>query len=651
MRSYTNYAESVSVLDNKLNILFEHVGDSGFYDVYMTADGINGIVGCKNGFFLRYKREKDILLTSRKISAKPIVGVSLSYDGLVHACSSIDQSIYICTEDGMILWSYETEGENWSISLSSDGSFVCFGSGDGNIYLVENYCNSSILDEISLIEKNISTSKHIKTDDLFTNLISLYTRYGLIRYGMEKLQELTLNDPKRLSKFIKKLLLECIDSNNNFEAHKKLADVMKSEGDFINAIHHYQIAAKDPMLHRIALSFAGECFCNIGWDTAVISCYNRSEVQQLDAKRKQVSYNLARLYENKGYFKEAINHYQTVVAYDISYKKAREKLENLLKSSHDNKISYDKEISDYNGLIMAHDISSNDVDEKILSIIEDSSKEFELRLEECQKFEIAINFINEISGTTTNTSNKILNYDTSLYLKYDHLLPEDEVKKKLEMANLLTILEDNKQIKLALDIGAATGRYPMMFKKRGIKTIGVDREFDAMMYAQNKKIDNEFPHFSVCDAIELPFNHETFDLITCMMGTFAHFNDEDRAFICKEIIRVLKPGGLLIISTWDIECNYLTYLSMYSNYQKEIIRTNSLTQNAINSLLKEFGMEILYLKPFAFLTDLSSYELKIDEINQNDLRRIIEFDLGIRDICQQRHGQMYMVCAQKISFS
>nr|WP_094607898.1 class I SAM-dependent methyltransferase [Sporomusa acidovorans]OZC22135.1 demethylmenaquinone methyltransferase [Sporomusa acidovorans DSM 3132] len=149
-------------------------------------------------------------------------------------------------------------------------------------------------------------------------------------------------------------------------------------------------------------------------------------------------------------------------------------------------------------------------------------------------------------------TNQVLNYNTRSYLKYDHLPPEDEIKKKLEMANILRILDDYKQIKLALDIGAATGRYPMMLKTKGIETIGIDKEYDAMMYAQKKKTDSEFPFFSVSDAIELPFHQNVFDLITCMMGTFAHFNSKSQPDICKEIVRVLKPGGLFILSTWDI---------------------------------------------------------------------------------------------------
>ena len=208
-------------------------------------------------------------------------------------------------------------------------------------------------------------------------------------------------------------------------------------------------------------------------------------------------------------------------------------------------------------------------------------------------------------------------------------------------------LQEKTWIKSALDIGAATGRYPLILTSMGIKAIGIDRESDAMVYAQRKKAVPGYPEYCICEALYLPFRPKSFDLISCMMGTFTHFSLGNRENICREIIEILRPGGLFIISTWDIECKHLSFLSMYTQSQKEIIRRNSLTQADIQTFLEQLDLEVLDIKPFAFLPDLFSHELKFDELTAADIRRMLEFDLAVRGIFPNIHGQMFIVYAKK----
>lgn len=55
------------------------------------------------------------------------------------------------------------------------------------------------------------------------------------------------------------------------------------------------------------------------------------------------------------------------------------------------------------------------------------------------------------------------------------------------------------------------------------------------------------------DAMELPFEDESFDAVVCQFGVM-FFPDRAKAF--AETYRVLKPGGLFLFNTWDrIETN------------------------------------------------------------------------------------------------
>lgn len=50
------------------------------------------------------------------------------------------------------------------------------------------------------------------------------------------------------------------------------------------------------------------------------------------------------------------------------------------------------------------------------------------------------------------------------------------------------------------------------------------------------------------DAMQLPFENETFDAVVCQFGVM-FFPDKPRAF--AEAKRVLKPGGTYVFNTWD----------------------------------------------------------------------------------------------------
>jgi ubiquinone/menaquinone biosynthesis C-methylase UbiE len=57
-----------------------------------------------------------------------------------------------------------------------------------------------------------------------------------------------------------------------------------------------------------------------------------------------------------------------------------------------------------------------------------------------------------------------------------------------------------------------------------------------------------------CDVCELPFDDHSFDAISCRFG-FMFFPDMELA--AKEMVRVLKPGGRLATSVWNVpEKNY-----------------------------------------------------------------------------------------------
>jgi len=647
----SSYDDALVLLDNSFSIIKKFPIDTGLYGAKLSPDASIAIAGCRDGRFLLFPSFLNgIPQLSPQMSSRPICGVSISDDGKILALGSFDGRVYVTSAKGHCLWSFETDGEVWSTVLSADGSLVCVGSGDQNIYLLQNLCSSAVLKEIEAVEAAVEKAGNLQLRTRLNDITSLYLRYGLISYGSLRLRELIASDLKLAEEIVQEFLVADIQENpTHYETHYCLANFLKGKKDWISAVRHYQEAANDPIFRSRALNDAGECFSKLGWKTATLSCFHRTREQYLSRDEKKVIYNLARSYEDSGYRREAIKHYQLLLSWDISYRNALERLQKL--SLPKAPAPVENRRTDYTGLtvsLLGPDIPRvNEVDGTLVPILEARAKELFVVPGERAKMQNAIDTLIESNSLPKNLRNRGLDYDIISYLKYDYLLPEDEIKKQLEMVNFLSILQDNQWIKSALDIGAATGRYPTILASMGIKAIGIDMESDAMAYAQRKKTASSYPYYCICDALHLPFSSKSFDLISCMMGTFAHFSPEKRENICREFWRVLRPEGLLIISTWDIECKHLSFLSMYSQSQKEMIRRNSFTRADIQEFLEQLGLQVLGIKSFALLPDLFSYELKFEELTATDIRRIVEFDFATHGIFPNFHGQMFMVYAKK----
>jgi ubiquinone/menaquinone biosynthesis C-methylase UbiE len=120
---------------------------------------------------------------------------------------------------------------------------------------------------------------------------------------------------------------------------------------------------------------------------------------------------------------------------------------------------------------------------------------------------------------------------------------------------------DPAPVALALEIAAGTGRVTRHIRQRiaaSAKLIASDIDED--MLAQAKKnlshLDIEWQNI---DAQQLPFKDNSIDLVVCCFG-YMFVPDRPKAF--SEAYRVLKPGGMLLFTTWDkLEHNAISYTS------------------------------------------------------------------------------------------
>lgn len=108
-----------------------------------------------------------------------------------------------------------------------------------------------------------------------------------------------------------------------------------------------------------------------------------------------------------------------------------------------------------------------------------------------------------------------------------------------------------KQNEIVLDVASGTGEpgISIAAKIGQGKIIFTDLSIGMLEIARANALKAEIKNFEtlVCDVSELPFEDNTFDIVSCRLG-FMFFPDMQIA--ANEIARVLKPGGRISISVW-----------------------------------------------------------------------------------------------------
>ncbi len=100
-----------------------------------------------------------------------------------------------------------------------------------------------------------------------------------------------------------------------------------------------------------------------------------------------------------------------------------------------------------------------------------------------------------------------------------------------------------------LEIGSGDGRsiYDLLPLTKNITAVDHDKE--AVIRAQQSFADFSSIKIIETDAVNLPFNNESFDYVICM-GTFMNLG-EKKYHILNEMKRVLKNDGKIIVSTFS----------------------------------------------------------------------------------------------------
>ena len=101
-----------------------------------------------------------------------------------------------------------------------------------------------------------------------------------------------------------------------------------------------------------------------------------------------------------------------------------------------------------------------------------------------------------------------------------------------------------------LDLGCGNGRLTDLLTDIDIDYTGVDSSVNLIDLALKTYPEKSF---SVADVLDLPFAEDSFDKVFSIAVLHHIPSDELRLKFFSECQRVLKPGGLLILTVWNLK--------------------------------------------------------------------------------------------------
>ncbi len=130
-----------------------------------------------------------------------------------------------------------------------------------------------------------------------------------------------------------------------------------------------------------------------------------------------------------------------------------------------------------------------------------------------------------------------------------------------------------------LDVATGTGQQAFAFAKRGHEVIGIDLS-EAMLNVAKKENKYKNVKFEVADATNLPFEDNSFD-ISSISFALHEMPLSIIEKVLKEMVRVTKPKGIIVIADYDLPKNkigeFLVYhfVALYeAKYYKTFIKSD-----------------------------------------------------------------------------
>lgn len=152
-----------------------------------------------------------------------------------------------------------------------------------------------------------------------------------------------------------------------------------------------------------------------------------------------------------------------------------------------------------------------------------------------------------------------------------------------------------------LDVGCGSGILlkNLLNLNRNIKLYGLDITPKMVEVAKRKFVNEPSVEIMLGSAINMPYKNNTFDYVTCA-SSFHHHPDPLQS--AKEMVRVLKPGGKLLILDMCIEGLLRKLLFKIENVYHNEGKVFRLTNKEMYDLYEKIGLKQIKQSTFLYFT-------------------------------------------------
>lgn len=136
-----------------------------------------------------------------------------------------------------------------------------------------------------------------------------------------------------------------------------------------------------------------------------------------------------------------------------------------------------------------------------------------------------------------------------------------------------------------LDLGCGNGRFFEFIKDKGADYLGVDPSQRLIEIAKGR-----YPvaKFQVTDALSLPFADNSFDKVYSIAVLHHIPSEELRLKFLEEVKRVLKPGGLFIVTAWKFHRSKELFLI----FKFKVLKLFGLTKLDFGDIFEPWGKKL-----------------------------------------------------------
>ncbi len=147
--------------------------------------------------------------------------------------------------------------------------------------------------------------------------------------------------------------------------------------------------------------------------------------------------------------------------------------------------------------------------------------------------------------------------------------------------------------KSILEVGSGTGRDSLPLAADGARVYQLDYSYHALRLME--QTSGELPVTLIGgDTFSLPFRDDSFDIVF-HQGLLEHFRSEDAAAMVSEQVRVMKPGGYMLIDVPQrfhfytvVKHVLILFNAWFAGWER------SFSHAELRSLMRSYGLEPVY---------------------------------------------------------